>query len=106
MRIGPLAGILPLLCCYKHVSRAASTSLLSGIRSRSIPYPFRSNPLNILVLFLQVVWIAEFTRPNCRNTSAFLFSISPVTLNVPWTWLVALAVVSVDQSPVSAGVEK
>ena len=52
--------------------QAAATSLHSGTRSRSIPCPFRSNPLIILVPFLRVVWIVEIKRTNCRKTSAFL----------------------------------
>jgi hypothetical protein len=37
--------------------------------------PFLSNTLIILVLFFQIIWIVEFTRPNPRHKSAFFFSI-------------------------------
>jgi len=67
------------------LSRASSTSLRSGFRNRFILNSFRWNALIILVLFFQVVWIVQFTRPNSRHTSAlfFPFYISRVTLRVP-----------------------
>jgi len=34
---------------------------------------FHSNALIILVLFLHIIWITEFTTPNYRHTSTFLF---------------------------------
>ena len=48
-------------------------SLHSGCRNRFILGPFRSNAPIILVLLFWFVWIAEYTRPNSRHTSALFF---------------------------------
>jgi len=58
-----------------------SFSLSKSLYSRFAPF----NAIIILVLFFQILWITEFTRPNSRHTSAlfFPFYISRVTLRVP-----------------------
>jgi hypothetical protein len=74
MRRGPLIGTLSLLCCLNHLSSASLMSLRSGFQNHFILDVLCSNALIILILFLQIFWIVEFTRPNSRHTSAFLFS--------------------------------
>jgi hypothetical protein len=46
----------------------------SGFQNRFSLYLFRSNPLIILVLLLQIIWIIEFMRPNSQHASGFCFS--------------------------------
>jgi hypothetical protein len=41
--------------------------------------------LQILVLFLQIVWIVEFMKRNSRHTELFSYSISHITLTFSWT---------------------
>jgi len=77
------------LSCLNHFRSASLTALLSGLRSRFILDLFRSNAHWIWILFLQIVWIVEFTRQNSRNTSAlfFPFSVCRIALNFLGTFL-------------------
>jgi hypothetical protein len=70
-RRGPLSVTLSLLSSLNHLSSASSTSLLSDFRNLHIIYLFCENALIILLLFFEIIWIIEFTRPNLRHTSAF-----------------------------------
>ena len=82
MSRGQLTGTtLTLISSLNNLSTALSTSLFSGFRNRFILDLFRSNALVILVLFFQMIWIVEFTRPNSRHIPAlflihFLFVVS------------------------------
>ena len=101
---------MSLLCCLNHLNSASSTSPRSGFRYR-FRYrftlnPFCSNALIIFVLFFQIVWFVEFTRPNSRHTSAFLltFSIYLITFsfkakNLPL--FVTVTILPRNQSPVN-----
>jgi hypothetical protein len=55
----------------------------SGFWKHFILSQFCSNSLIILVVFLQIFWITEFTRQNSQDMSAFFFPfpISHITLN-------------------------
>jgi len=77
--------ISSLLSHLNHFRSASLTSLRSGFRNRLILDPFCSNPLTVLVVFLQIVWIVEFRRQNSRNTSAvfFPFSVCRIALHFP-----------------------
>lgn len=66
--------VLWLFCCWNHLSNASSTSLLWGFRIRFILDPLCLNALIILLMFCQMFWIVEFTRPNSRHTSVFFSS--------------------------------
>ena len=70
MRRERLTGTLSLV----FLSSISSTSPLSGFQNHFSLNLFCSNTLIILVLFLQIIWIIEFTRPNSQHTQAFLFS--------------------------------
>jgi len=48
-------------------------SLRSDFRNLLFLDPFRPDPLIILVLFLQIIWIVVLTRPNSRHTSTLFF---------------------------------
>ena len=73
MRRRPLTYTLSLIYCLKYLNTASATSLRSGFRIRNILDPFCSNALIILVLSFKIIWFVEFTRPNFRHTSAFIF---------------------------------
>jgi hypothetical protein len=66
-----------LSCCNhsgaKGLGSVSSTSLRSVFRIRLIPDPFRSTAPVIWVLFLQIVWIVEFTRQKFPTHRLFLF---------------------------------
>ena len=96
------------LSCLNHFKQRLSKSLRSGFRNLFILYPLRSNALIILILFLQIIWIVEFTRPNFRHTSSFFlpFSFCRITLTFPSTpkgflLFVTVAMLSLYQSPVN-----
>ena len=94
----PLTGtFVTPLSCLNHLSSSSSTSLRSCFRNRFILNPFCSNALTNLVMFLQIIWIVEFTRPNSRHTSAlfFPFSMCRVTLSFPSTLKTFLLFVTV-----------
>jgi len=79
---------LSLLSCLNHLTSSSSTSLRSCFRNRFILDSFCSNARKSLVMYLQIVWIVEFTRLNSRHPSAlfFPFSMCRVTLSFPSTF--------------------
>jgi hypothetical protein len=74
MKSGPIIGsLLSLLSCLNQLSSASSTSLGSSFRNHFILDPLFSKALIILVLFFQIILIVEFTRPNSRQPTSFLW---------------------------------
>jgi hypothetical protein len=69
--------------------------------SLSVPFKPTNNFGSVFTSFLDR-GIYETKLP--KHVSFFF--ISRIPLNVPWTWFVAVAMVSVYHSPVSAGIEK
>ena len=65
-----------LICCLNHCSSVSSTSLLSGLQTPFTLDPFCSNALIILVPSCRILWLAQFTRPNSRHTSAIFIPLS------------------------------
>ena len=74
MKSGQLIGsLLSVLSCLNQLSSASSASLRSSFRNHFILDPLCSKALIILVLFFQMIWIVEFTRPNSRQSASFLW---------------------------------
>jgi len=63
MRRGPFTGTLSLVSYLNNLISISLISLLSGFWNHFIINLFCSNTLVILVLFLRIIWITEFTRP-------------------------------------------
>jgi len=61
----PLAIAYPLL---KSLKQRLIESVRAVFRNRIILDPFCSNALKILIVFLEIVWILDFTGPNKGNT--------------------------------------
>lgn len=78
MRRRPLTGTAPFLCCLNNKQHLIKFPLFRI--SKTLLDPFCSQALVILVLFFQIFSIIEFTKPNSRHNSVFLFSISPINL--------------------------
>jgi hypothetical protein len=105
MRRKLLNGTLSLIYGLKYLSGASATSFRSAFRNRIILDPVCSNTLKILVLFFQIIWFVEFTRPNFRHTSAFfLIFYFPNQFNFFFDaqiLLVNVAMLSLYHSPVN-----
>jgi hypothetical protein len=74
MRRCQFIGTLSRLCA-NDLWNAPFTSLRSGFRNSFVLDQFSSNTLIISVLFSQIVWVVEFTRPISRHRSGFIFSV-------------------------------
>ena len=61
----------------------------------SVPFKPTNNFGSVFTSYLDR-GIYETKLPS--HVSFFLFSVSPITLNVPWTWFVAVAIVSLYQT--------
>jgi len=94
--------------CLEHLSSAIPKPLRTGSQNRFILGPFCSNALKIFVLFLQMVWIIEFTKPNSQHKSAFFYPfcicrIPSTLLSMLKTFLLSMTVTLLSryQSPVN-----
>ena len=100
MRRGPLTGTLSFLFCLNHLSSTSSMSLQSGFQNCFILNSFCSNALIIFILFFQIVWITEFTRPNSWHLSNLLFPYSICHIRT-FLLFVTVVILSHKQSPVN-----
>jgi hypothetical protein len=105
---GRLIVTLSLFCSLNKLNSASLTSVRPGFPNPFILDLFPANALTSLVLFSQIVWIVEFTRPYSVYMSAFFFPlyICHVTLIFSSTLktivlFVTVAMLSLNQSPIN-----
>ena len=96
---------------FKTLSSASSTLFRSGFRNSFI-LDFCSDEITIW-LFLPIVWLLDFTRPNSRHTVGFLFSIFYFSYHFTFSFDAQIFLLSVTRSHVlstsllfAAGLEK
>jgi membrane-bound ClpP family serine protease len=108
MRRGLLFSTLLFLSCLNYLCSTSTMSLHSGFLNCFMLDLFCSNTPIILALFLQVIWIQEFMRPNSHTFqfSLFhsLFTASQTFSSIVKTFLlfIAIAMLSHYQSPVNS----